>query len=76
MTSHTDIIPLAAILLETIAKECNTTQEHLSLELEQVVTNALIAAYNQGYTAAYERPTVNRPMDPNNPSKRRPSGTF
>ena len=77
MTSHADIGPLAAILLETIAKECNTTQEHLSLETEQVVTNALMAAYNKGYVAAHERPTVNRPVDPNDPTtKRRPSGTF
>jgi hypothetical protein len=63
MGARDDIAPLLEILLEAIAEESGTTQEYLSLEVEQVALKALLAAYNSGNKSAHERPTIRPRID-------------
>lgn len=67
VTMHTYAVlaPVLQILLQAIAQERGTTQEHLSLEIEHTTLKALMAAYQMGFDEAHERPTAVRPIDPN-----------
>ncbi len=73
MSSYTELNPLMEILLHAVAKECNTTQEHISFELEQTILGALVEAMKIGEERADNRPTPIHPADPN---LRWPRGTF
>lgn len=65
MSTYEELSPVLQILLQSIAQECRTTQEHLSLEIEHTALKALMAAYQLGFEEAHARPTAVRPVDPN-----------
>lgn len=58
MSARERLGPTLEILLAAIAKECGTTQEYLSLEIEQVAMAALYDALRIGNEMAHERPTI------------------
>lgn len=75
MSAQERLNPILEILLSAIAKECNTTQDYLSLEMEQVALAALFEALRIGNKIAHDRPTNPPPggkagTDPNFPAPR------
>jgi hypothetical protein len=57
MSARERLAPILEILLAAIAKECKTTQDYLSLEIEQVALAALYEAMKIGDELAHARPT-------------------
>jgi len=57
MTAHSHIADLIEIVLNAVAQEARTTQEHLSVEVESVVTRGLLEAFKRGGEHEHDRPT-------------------
>ena len=76
MGTNKDLAPVLEILLAAIAGELNTTQEYLSLEIEQVALKALIEAYRLGDQSAHTRPTIFPKRKVTDPMFPAPQGAF
>jgi hypothetical protein len=57
MSTHERVNDLIEIILKTVAQEAHTTQEHLSVEVESVVTRGVLEAFKRGSEDAHDRPT-------------------